>query len=164
MKLDIKRSNNFIGGRQGFAYICNSGDVKVIKIDLEAPQEYDDYRLYGKVKVAWKYGNKTLGEPCTLVHNSCEGQNSWELTSGGTCLSGSFTYQDAINSIEESQLPLLHPDEIVALAFVTSNSVTLGMYQVSEKIDIHCTTVATLKELSDIQMDQLVGDAESWCK
>lgn len=156
---DIVVAANMIGGRQGWAYICNSGEVTVLKADLEKKQEYDDYKIYGKVKAADRRG---LPHTCELVYNECDGKSRYELSSGGCCLSASFGYRDAMELIEEAGLQTVQKDDIVAVAEYTSKTVMLKLFKISS-VDIFCTTAAHFIPLTDEEMQEVVRNANRWC-
>lgn len=157
MKYDIKVAGNFIGGRQGFAYVCNSGEIKVLKADLEKEQEYADYATYGKAKLAWCYRGSKSYKTCELAFD----KGTWEFTSGGACISSSFGYHDAMEMIDNAQLQTLDEGDIVAIACYSSKQVTLQLVKVG-KIDIHCCVVAKAVALTDEEMAEVVRKANRW--
>lgn len=159
MKYDIQIEGNTVGGRQGYAYVCNSGEVKVLKADMDAPQEYDTYKRFGKVKVAWNYRGHESHKVCTLEWDEGE----WTLGSGGTCISADFGYSDLMEMIEEAQLQVLRPDDIVAIAYYTAHAAFVRLYKVG-KVDIHCMTVAHLIELTDEEMAQVKTNMNKWLR
>ncbi len=162
---DIRVNGNSIGGRQGWAYVCNSGEIAVLKADLDASQEYNDYRQYGKVRAIWEYKNRENYKTCRLVNDRCDGGNSWELKSGGCCLSASFTVYDAFDMIDDSQLPIVKRNGIVAVASYSkqSDSASIQLFKLS-RVDINCQTVATLIPLTDDEMNDIKKRAEQWCR
>ena len=159
MKYDIQIKGNSIGGRQGYAWVCNSGEVKVLTADFEAPQEYEDYKKYGKAKVTWNYRGHESHKTCTLANN----EGTWELTSGGTFLSGSFGYHDLMEMIEDAQLQVLKPEDIVAIACYSSTTIYIRLYKLG-KVDIHCSTVARLQELTDEEMADVKCNILKWLR
>ena len=162
MKYDIQVKNNSIGGRQGWAYVCNSGEIAVLKANLDSKQEYDDFKTYGKVRVVWNYRGREHFKPTTLEWNACHGDARWELGSGGCCLSGSFGLSDALDMIEETQTPIVRAGQIVAIASYSSQTAYIQLYRVSDRIDVNCQTVATFKPLTDEEMNEVKQNAVKW--
>lgn len=161
-RFDILTVGNMIGGRQGWAYICNSNRFNVIKVDLDKEQEYDTYKTYEQVRVI-----TTSRNGCELLTNArlaCD-EGKWKLTSWGCCISGSFNYFDAMELVEAANLPQVKEGEVVALAQYSekNHSVFLQLFKIG-KVNIHCTTVATLEELTEEEMKDIAMDAEMWCR
>ncbi len=167
MRNDIKTSENAIGGRQGWAYVCNSGRFVVLKADLDKEQEYDDFKEYGTVRVVWNYRGRENYHATTLAWNACHGTARWELCSGGCCLSSSFGVYDAVEMIEETQAPIVRAGDIVAIASYSVDSdykmAELRLFKISDRIDIHCQVTATLIPLTEEEMKQVAIDADKWC-
>lgn len=163
MTNDIKVVKNMIGGRQGWAYICNSMKFAVLKADLDAPQEYPNYFEYGNVKVVTKAraGERELAHEGQLV---CE-DGVYKITSGGCMLSGSFGFEDGMELIENANIPTMREGDIVAIARYSKQTRTalLLLYKVG-KIDMFCQTMTRLTELTDDEMAQVAKDADRWCK
>lgn len=162
MKNDINVVNNMIGGRQGWAYICNSRRFEVLKADLDAPQEYEDYQQYGDIRLV-----KTCKDGGEISHEGqlvCE-NGVYKITSGGCMLSGSFGFGDCMELIENANLPVLHEGDVVAVAKYSkySHTALLSLYKVG-KIDMFCQTMTRFTELTDDEMAQVAKDADRWCK
>lgn len=160
---DIQISGNSIGGRQGWAYICNSGKFAVLKADLEKKQEYLEYREYCKARLAWEYDGKELYDVVDLAFDTEHGDARWEFTGGGACLSARFGYSDAMELIESANLPIVRKDDIVAIASFTSTAVMLKLYKVG-KIDKFCIVRTVLTPLTDEEMNEVKKDADRWCR
>lgn len=162
---DIKTSANSIGGRQGWAYICNSGKFPVLKADFSTPSKYeDDYRDFGNAaRIAWNYRGHENYKTCSL---DCEA-GEFSFGSGGACLSARFGFDDALELVADANLPIIRPNDIVAIAEILDNGtqkgIKLEMFKLSSRIDINCMTVARLEALSEDEMAEIVADAERWC-
>ena len=76
-----------------------------------------------------------------------------------------FGKNDFIENIENANTPLVHKEQIVAVAHYSKpNGVKfLRMMKVSPRIDTQCMTVATLEDLSDEEMKE-VRDFIDWRK
>ena len=164
-KFEIIASGNFIGGRQGYAYILNSLKFPVIDIDLDTESEYGCYCEYSKVRVLWSYGFKEYGKTTTVAHSTENGKDVWELTSGGACLSAHFGYSDLMELIDDAKAPIVKQGEVVALACHSEKAkkAFVQLFRVG-RVDIHCITTATLNPLTDEEMAEVVKDAEFWCR
>lgn len=161
---DIKTVNNSIGGRQGWAYVCNSGEIKVLEANLDKPQEYDDYKTYGNARVVWNYRGRENYKTCRLAWNACHGDARWELGSGGCFLSASFGVSDAVELIKDAQLPILRKDDIVAIASYSKEKAFIQLYKLDGRIDINCQVVATLRPLTADEMSEVVKNANRWLR
>lgn len=84
-------------------------------------------------------------------------EGKYHLSSHGCCLSANFTVHDFIEDIENANTPLVHKEQIVAVAhYSKSNGVKfLRMMKVSPRIDTQCMTVATLEDLNDEEMKEV---------
>ena len=163
-KNDIQTKSNSIGGRQGWAYVCNSGEITVLKADLDIPQEYDEYQTFGNARVVWNYRGSECFKTCRLAKNSCHGETFWELSSGGSYLSASFSAYDAIEMIEDTQTPIVRKDEIVAIAsFSKSQKLAYLQLYKMDRVDIHCSTVVKFEKLTYEEMQEVVKKANRWC-
>ena len=160
MKNDIQINGNIIGGRQGWAYICNSMKFAVLKADMDKEQEYDDYKTFGKVRVIWNYrGHENASVGTLEVENG-----KWSIGSWGCCLKAGFGFHDMVKSIEESNLQVIRKDDVIAVA-TFSNKIEfawLSLFKVSS-IDSNCTTMAELIPLNEDEMAEIKKDAERWC-
>lgn len=155
---------NMITGRQGWAYVCNSGKFPVIDVDLNLRQEYETYLIYSKVRLAWEHRGQELYKTCTVAHQLEDDDNKdvWELTSGGACLSSSFTYGDAIQMMNEARLPIVRKGEVAAIITHSQSYAFISLVKVTH-VDINCMTTAILEPLTDDEMAEFVKDANAWC-
>ena len=162
MRNDIQISGNIIGGRQGWAYICNSMRFTVLKADMDKEQEYgaDGYNTFGQVRVAWNYKSDELTLTGTL---ECE-NGTWMIGSGGCGIHSQFGFSDMMESINDANNPVIRKDDIVAIALFSQESkfATLNLFKVG-KIDSNCITVTTFIPLTAEEMEQVKNDADRWC-
>jgi hypothetical protein len=160
MRNDIKTFKNIISGRQGWAYICNSLQFTVIKADMNKPQEYEDYKVFSKVRIATPFKGRDLLSTGTL---ELEGDN-WSIGGYGCCIKAGFDFNDMMESIEEAGLPVVREHDIVAVAQYTKEFeiAALKLFRVG-RVDIHCTTMAQLIPLTDEEMEGIAKDANDWC-
>lgn len=146
MKADIKWVCNTIGGRQGWAYIYNTHEIPILKADMIAGKtEFDNYYSFNTVNVKYTRKGDTRITDGTLVRDE---DNKWKITSGGCCISASFTYNDAMKMIENANAPIIEEGKVVAIARHDDKCVALDLFKVG-KVDPHCIVVCELIPLID---------------
>ena len=160
-KYDIQVKGNSIGGRQGYAYILNSGEFAVLRADLDKNQEYDDFKTYSGVRLAWNYRGHELLKDCTLAWSGENGRDVWELKNYGSCLSASFGLSDVLEMIESANTPIVRKGDIVAIARYSKEWASISLFKCA-RIDIHCSTSAVFEPLSDDEMNEIVARANKW--
>lgn len=159
MKVDVKVSGNMIDGRQGWAYVCNSGNVVVLKADMDAPQEYDDYKTFGQLKVGFNHrGHESFG----YGHLEVE-KGKWSIGGWGCGIHADFGFSDMMELIDGAGLPKVRQDDIVAVALYTKElrAATLSLFKVG-RVDINCMTIARLIPLTDEEMKEVAQDVNRW--
>lgn len=157
---DVRVGSNLIGGRQGLAYVCNSGKIVNIMADANLVQKYseDGYFQYDtKVKVQPE--RYDFGITGTLINE----KGDWQIVSGGCCLSSSFTFQDHMEMLQESTLPAIQEGDIIALNLVNKKDefILTLLYKLS-KVKPHCMTLAHLIPLTDEEMEEVKQDVIRW--
>ena len=162
MKYDIKRVANMIGGRQGWAYICNSTRFAVLMADKDMPQEYgEEYQTFGQVRVIKTYKDGSE----TAITGTLELDNGkWKIGCGGVGIHAGFGFSDAMELVNNANMPIVRKDDVVAIAQFSKKEsfISLMLYKIGN-VDPHCTTVTSLTPLSDEEMEQVMKDAERWC-
>ena len=162
MANEIIINGNIIGGRQGWAYICNSMKFAVLKADMDKKQEYgaDGFSTFGDVRVIWNYRGHENASVGRLEANKGE----WSIGGWGCCLKADFGFHDMMESIEESNLPVIRKDDVVAIALFSKDIqfASLTLFKVG-KIDINCQTITRLTPLTDEEMQEIKKDADRWC-
>ena len=163
-KWDITTKKNEIGGRQGWAYICNSMAFEVIKIDCDTKSEYEDYIPYDtKVRVARQYKDGTISTIETGIAY-CADKDEFILGCGCIGISSRFSFYDMMELIDNANLPVVHENQVIALGKYSKRlgMAQLHLYKVGN-VDTHCSTVAKLIPLNDEEMADVVKNAERWC-
>ncbi len=149
---------NIITERHEIGITMNFGKYPVIGLDMDNKpyKECDGFIIGSKVRVAWdrkdpKWEGMTSG--CELMVE----EGKYHLNSHGCCLSANFTVHDFIEDLENANTPLVHKEQIVAVAhYSKSNGVKfLRMMKVSPRIDTQCMTVATLEDLSSEEIKEV---------
>lgn len=156
--IDIKTLKNMIVGRQGWTYICNSGEIPVLEANLDIPQESADYHIFGKVCV--KCGKTE--KPLSIYGNLIYDDDKWYIRNNGCCISNSFGINDMLDLISNSQAPVLTKDQTVAIATHFQKMVSLELFRIN-RIDPHCSVVCEFIPLTDDEMVNVVESAEKWC-
>lgn len=161
--IDIKIAGNLIGGRQGWAYICNSGDFVVLKEDRTIEQEHEDYKEYkdARVRIGWSYrGKENYDDACLAWSKEIGG---YEFTGGGAMIKSDFGLSDAMKMINRANNPIVRENDVVAIAVIDEKSMYLALYRV-KNVNIHCYTKALLKPLTEDDMQKIKANANKWCK
>lgn len=158
---DIQILGHTISGRQGWAYTCNSREITVLKVNLDAPQEYDDYQTFDMVRVAWTDRKGNVSHSDGQLECS---EGKWKIGGWGCGIHSQFGFYDMANLINNSQRQVVAEGQIVALAFYSQKSqvATLNLYKVG-KVDIFCQTIANLIPLTDDEMQEVKDRADRWC-
>jgi len=153
---------NVITERHEIGITMNLGKYPVIGLDMDNKpyKECDGFIVGSKVKVAWDRKDpkwEGMTSRCKLVVGEGKYQLKYQLNSPGCCLSADFTVYDFIKDVENANTPLVHKEQIVAVAhYSKSNGVKfLRMMKVSTRIDTQCMTVATLEDLNDEEMKEV---------
>lgn len=160
--IDIKVARNIIGGRQGWAYICNSGKFAVLKSDRTVKQECEDYQTWESagVRIAWNYRNIEHYDDAYLAWSKEIG--GYEFVGGGAMIKSDFGMNDVIKMVNRANNPVVRENDIVAIAVIDEKSAYLALYRVKD-INIHCYTKAVLKPLTDADMMEIKKNAKAWC-
>lgn len=159
MRNEIIVSGNTIGGRQGFAYICNSMKYPVLIADIDKHQGENGYCQFDTVRVVWKYKGKEM--PLEGILEVEDGK--WSVGNGGCCLSSSFTYSDMVDSILNANAPIIREGQVIAIVLKSDKAkhCWLMMFKVG-KLDINCTTMCELIDPTEDEMKEITKDAEKW--
>ena len=158
---DIKTANNLIGGRQGWAYVCNAHEIPVLVANLDNHSEYDakNYREFSTVNV---YVNNKMGD-FTVDGTLTLSNGKWEVTSGGCGISASFNYHDTKRLIDRATAPVIHKDQVVAIAMYSDEyGVSCLQLCKARRIDPHCMVICDLEPITEDEMKDVVKDAERW--
>ena len=149
---------NIITERHEIGITMNLGKYPVIGLDMDNKpyKEHDNFIIGSKVRVAWDRKDpkwEGMTSRCELMVD----EGKYHLNSHGCCLSAKFTVNDFIEDVENANTPLVHKEQIVAVAhYSKSNGVKfLRMMKVSPRIDTQCMTVATLEDLNDEEMKEV---------
>ena len=162
MKADVKVSGNSIGGRQGWAWCFNSGECKVLDVDLDRPQEYDTFKKYGAVRVGylWKSRNLPMHKDGTLEWSE---ESGWFIGSCGTFLSDRFGYSDMKELLEGATAPFIEKGNLICLCSRSDSErkAMTRLYRVG-RVDSQCQHVCSLTPLTEDEMQEVVEKVNRW--
>lgn len=83
-------------------------------------------------------------------------------------MSARFGFSDALELVADANLPIIRPNDIVAIAKIIEHdgdkSLLLSLFKLSERVDVNCMTVASLIPLTDEEMKKVADDADRWCR
>lgn len=159
--LDIRVSGNLLGGRQGFAYACNSGDFTVIPIEIDnATKEGGTFHKFGTVRIPKSFNGRS-----SYIKGSLEcSEGKWMIGGYGCCIKSDFGFNDMDELVSDATSPVVEPGKpfVVAWIFREIGNVSLNFFKI-DKVDPHCTVIANLIPLSDEEMESIRKDAKEWC-
>lgn len=143
--MEIKEITN----RQEFGKLVNFGNRAVLALDLA--KDKDEYGYKGqKVRVPdMETEDGTMYCNCELRWYSDE--KKIELVQGGTFLTASFTYRDAMQDVEYANAPIVDAGDTIILVIHNSETKELRAYEVE---------VADTKNNHCIQVLQITGKIE----
>lgn len=139
----------FIVDRKEIAQTLNFGKYPVLSIDRDNKRfEGNDYARGCRVKVAWDHkdtryaGMTTHGE---LYYDD----GKYAISGECTVLTASFGYSDVMEMVREANAVTVHAGQTVVVVenWSTRKSCRVRMMKVSDRIDIHCVTVAQLEDI-----------------
>ena len=153
--------------RREIAKVMNFGKYPVVMFDLDTPKKgWDD--VYEGTGLRIDTG-KTFSdglpwiEPCDTtiyVDNFNKGientvnnriRSDIYVGHGGACISNSFGAYDVLKMADEARLPMAKAgDKIVVVYKFTVDGdvrVVVKMMKLSDRIDVHCSTVAMIKDI-----------------
>lgn len=160
-KYDIKVHRNCIGGRQGWAYICNSHEIPVLRANTDLPQEFINYREYEKVCVKYTWNGSEHIKYGTLALN----EDKWQVHSSGCCIHSNFDMSDIIELVDNSHAPIVRKGDVVAVTYYSiKNSLAVIMLLKVGRIDSQCAVTCELEPLTDAEMKEVVKAAIKWCE
>lgn len=148
---------SIIKERRKMAITMNFGKYPVIGLELGDNDCSTDFIVGSKVRVAWDRKDpkwEGMTSRCELMVEN----GKYGLYSAGCCLADRYTVDDFVNDLENANTPLVHKGQVVAIAhYSRENDVKfLKMMKVSERIDTQCMMVASLKELDDEEMKEVM--------
>lgn len=145
----------FLTKRTEIAEAMNFGKYPVLYIDrddkpYDTPERPSDFCKGSKCRVDWEHENpryKGMTAKCELIF--CDGKYS--LMQGGCCLHDSFGRCDVLEMVEWANTPLIRCGQTVVVVedFTEQKIMRVRVMKVSEKKDIHCSTVTTLHDTDE---------------
>ena len=138
----------FVTDRHEIAKLMNFGKYPVLKLDRENHLGYEntDYCKGSKVRIEYESRNygKMLKDVTLYMENGKYG-----FSSPGCFLNNSFGYSDVMEMADWAETQIVHKGETVVLVeyWKSERNCRVRLMKVSERIDIHCETVATLLDI-----------------
>ena len=129
------------------AQAINFKKYPTITIDLA---KRDDYGIAG-TPVNIDNGTFPDGEPY-YIHAEIRAFNDEKtltFTSGGSCLSSSFTYSDMEQILTYANAPVVKPDQEILICLIDSEkrqAYNPLVVRTSQRVNAHCSTPLTLTE------------------
>lgn len=148
----------YLTDRTEIAKAINFGKYPVLTLnrenqpykDLYEDTEYSDYAVGCRVRVAWDRKDPRY-EGMTTHGNIYIEKGKIGISGEGACLSSSFGYTDVMKMAAEANTPIVHAGQTVVVVeeIPSKKFCTVRLMKVSDRIDIHCTTVATLNDIEE---------------
>lgn len=154
----------YLNHREEIAYAMNFGKFPVLGLNREnRPYEDDDYCIGDKCRVAWDREESRYEGMTTHGHLYME-NGKYAISNSAACLSASFGYSDVMENLEEAKAQVVHRGQLVVVveSFPTKTTCTVAVMKVSDRIDIHCMTVARLERLSDEEVAEWNKEFKNW--
>lgn len=150
--------NNLLD-RYSIAQALNFGHWPVIPVDMDQRCDMNDKIIYNKdakVKVHWGRKDARFKD----MYSTCKiwiEEGKFQLMSGCVGLSAEFTMQDFLEDVEIANAPMIHKGDVVAVATYSKkmNTRFVRMMVVNDHIDPHCQVVATLRNCTDEEMEEI---------
>ena len=145
----------YLTDRTEIAEAINFGKYPVLTLNRENRPNADicpdsDYATGCRVRVAWdrkepRYAGMTTHGEIYIDKGKIK------ISGEGACLSSSFGYTDVMEMAAEANTPIVHAGQTVVVVedFPSRKSCTVRMMKVSDRIDIHCMTVASLHDIEE---------------
>lgn len=145
----------YLTNRTEIAEAINFGKYPVLTLNRENRPFADvkpdsDYATGCRVRVAWDRKEPRYAGMAT--HGNIYIENGKIRISGeGACLTNRFGYLDVMEMVSEANAPVVHAGQTVVVVedYPSKQSCTVRMMKVSDRIDIHCMTVATLEDIEE---------------
>lgn len=167
MKFDIRTVENTVVGRNLWAYICNSGEYPIFKVNFtdheDGTQTFDITDNGAKVMFTSGFSRHELPVDSSLELY----EDEYKFCSWGCGITSSFGFGDMYNLVKESRYPHIRKDSIIGIAEIYytpnpfDNHIDLKLFKVG-KVDPHCQVVAKLIPLTEDEMKEIKTLAKDW--
>ena len=140
----------YLTDRQEIAEAMNFGKYPVLTLNREnRPFEDNDFSEGCGVRLAWDRKDSRY-EGMTSSGNLYRDENGkMGISGGGAHLKESFGYMDVMEMADRANWPVIHRGQevVVVEEWPSKRECTVRLMKVSDRIDIHCVTMAVLEEL-----------------
>lgn len=143
----------FLTDRHEIAKAINFGKYPVLTLNREnrpfadiAPDS--DFAKGCRVRVAWDHKDSRY-EGMTTNGNIYIEDGRIAISNDSTMIKASFGYSDIMEMANEANTPIVHRGQevVVIEEWPSKKECRVRMMKVSDRIDIHCSTVARLEDL-----------------
>lgn len=145
----------YLTNREKIAKAMNFGKYPVLYIDRDTkpydrPGHESDFSKGSQCKLDWEHSNPRyagMTARCTLYY--CEGRYS--LDQDAACLHNDFGRHDVLEMVEWARVPTLRCGQTVIVVedFTKQKLCKVRVMKVSDRKDIHCSTVAYLEDVPE---------------
>lgn len=144
--------------KKEIAHALNLGKYPVLSINLDDteqnPYRDESYVKGCRTRVAWDSNNPRYEGMATdgyVYIETYESESKYGISGRGACLKANFGLEDVLNDVDRANSPLVHKGQVVAVVHYSKKQryYFVRMMRVSDRIDIHCSTVATLKDIDE---------------
>ncbi len=143
----------YLTDRTKIAEAINFQQYPVLSIDHENRPYADyhpdnDYAIGCRVRVSWSHKDPRYANMTTRGALYIE-NGRLAISGEGAMLKASFGYTDVMNMVAEANTPIVHKGQTVVVVeqWSSQKKCTVRMMKISDRIDIHSMTVATLEDL-----------------
>lgn len=155
MNIPERTDPTILDNRTEIAIAINYGFWPVLGVDLDAPQEYDDFKQFTMVNMWHENPFHPDHTPYWVKGQLTCDRGRFEIKGFGAMLKREFTATDVYDMVRESTYPKIKPGQIVALATFSQrlDLKFVRFMRVPDRVDIHCSTMAVLEDLTREEME-----------
>ena len=142
----------YLTDRHEIAAAMNFGKYPVLTINLDnRPFEDSRYAKGCRVRVAWDHKDSRYAGMTTHGNLFLDEDGKLKIGGDGAMLKASFGYSDVMKMAAEANVPVVHKGQgvVVVMDIPSTKTCLVRMMKVSDRINIHCQTVATLEDIDD---------------
>lgn len=143
----------YLTDRKEIAKAINFGKYPVLVLNRENRPFADispdsDYAVGCRVRVAWDHKEPRYAGMTTQGNIYIE-DGKIAISNDAAVLKAEFGYHDVMTMASEANTPLVHAGQTVVVVedYPSNPCCTVRMMKVSDRIDIHCMTVASLEDI-----------------
>lgn len=139
--------------KREIAEAMNFGKYPVLVLDRENHRGFENtlYCEGQKVRVAWDHSDPRYAGMTTRGHIYMDENGQLAISGRGAILTDSWGYYDVMEDAEWANAPVVHKGQTVIVIhnWPSKKACMVEKLKVSDRIDRFCSTVATLKDVSE---------------